>query len=69
MGSPYINTVLNIKFGALIRTLSWLDSSLVPPPHLFFISSPLFREIQLVHGRRTATQDFCLREMQRQIPF
>ena len=31
VGFPYINTVLNIKLGALIRTLSWLHSSLITP--------------------------------------
>ena len=49
VGFPYINTVLNIKLGALIRTLSWLHSSLAlllppsPTPSSLFISSPLFR--------------------------
>ena len=35
VGFPCINKMLNIKLGALIRTLSWLHSSLIPRPFHF----------------------------------
>ena len=35
VGSPYINAVLNIKLGALIRLLSWLHYTFAPMSFLF----------------------------------